>query len=495
MPESTSSRSSVNFTNMGFQNLQGTLLGSIISGAIIFGAIFGILFGITGFALFGFAGVFGILAGIVLGMAVGAGLGFLFTLTTSEKTGPITKKLILAGILASLFGYFGYAFLGIFGFWIGIAVGMALGFLMPPEALSTIIAFSIVVFIIYIAFLWWQSGALELFFSPLGFSSERIMLGLERGVTCMTDPIQCFFKPFYDWSEPTVENKEEEVSVKVDFSTTQSVYFEKEKISIRTAIIVNNPTEDAYYTRPLCYLDGEPLDVEETSKVQNGMIYFGKSNVEQRATVVCENKDGLELEEGKDAQAFDFELHLIRPVKTKTEWNVYTMNEQILKNKANPFEDVNEPNLRNRVVLSNMLFDSPVKISAGSNDDQPFSDAKSIPFFIAFQKKDIYGEILAVDSLKIENPISSVVSISDCESFTRGSDGYYLTRDKLTKISSLANERDIPIFINCYLSVSGTRMDRQVPEKTVIKVESEFGFESVYKKSITVISEGQKQEI
>ena len=161
---------------MADATLQNTIIKSVFAGALIFAAIFGLVFGLTGISVFGLSGVFGFLAGIVLGAVVGAALGLFFALYS----------------------------------------------MLPPRFANTVTAILIIggiIGLVLLSVVWWRAGAFEAFLGPLGISFDRITIGIQKGVRCMTDPVECFFKPFYDWSEPSVtENKVSQIRYSINTS-------------------------------------------------------------------------------------------------------------------------------------------------------------------------------------------------------------------------------------------------------------------------------------
>lgn len=485
--------------------LKGTFFSGVLSGALIFGAIFGLLFGFTGLTILGFTGFFGVIAGIVLGLLIGASIGLLLSLTKSKDTGPVGRAIGRTAILAALGAI---AVILIFGvsFWplisgaiIGAAVGFFMSIALKEETADSInnivISVAVIAILVWVVILWSNAGVFQLFFGPLGFSSERMMAGIEKGITCIQNPVDCFFKGFYDWSEPTItEKKEEEISVKVDFSNTKTVFFEEEKITVKTAIVVKTPLQP-YRLEPKCFFEGEEMQLRDTPRVENGVIDFRKSDIEQSVSVICE-KEGITLEgEKKEIKSFDFELHLVKNIIARAEWNVYTLHEDVLKRTENPFEGINEPNLRNRIVLSKMKFDSPLKLSIGSDNDQPFFETdKQWPFSVVLRKQDVPGELLGINNLILEDPMSNTISISDCE-FEQAQDHYYLDYDKLDRAVEILNKQDAPIGILCNLAVKRLDETKQVPEKTIIKANMDFDFESIYKRPITIMSGIQREEL
>ncbi|OYT41927.1 hypothetical protein B6U80_00010 [Candidatus Pacearchaeota archaeon ex4484_26] len=496
-------------TGKTFKLVQGTglsgTLGAVLSGAIIFALFFALLFAFTGFTLFGLSGIFGVLAGIVFGLAAGAVLGLLFSFTTTKTSSPAGRAIGRTAILAAIgaiagavIPFFAGSFKAIiWGAVLGALLGIIISIAFKEETAnsitSTIVTVTVVVALVWLALIWWQSGAIQLFFSPLGFSSEKMVLGIEKGIECMRNPVECFLKPFYDWSEPTIaEKSEEEINVRVDFSDTKKIFFAGENIIIKAAIIVKNPVQDFYVLEPKCFLNGTSMLLEDTPRIEDGRIVFKKSDLEQRVSVICKKQGGFNLEPGKEAKSFDFELHLIKDLTTKTEWNVYTLNKKALETKANPFEGINEPNLKGRIVLSKMEYKSPIKLSLGSDDDQPFSEG-TWPFSIILRKTNIPGKVLNIKKVVLRNPQSDVVSIVDCNGFKKVYGDYYLDYTKLDKVKELINQ-DALAYADCHLSAS-PKQNKQVPEKTIIKAETEFDFESVYKRPITIISKIKREEI
>lgn len=429
------------------------LLRGTFSGAFIFAAIFALIFGLTGISLFGISGIFGIFMGAFLGLFIGGALGFLFSM-------------------------------------------------MPPGVrhwVSIILLISIIAVLGYLTFTWSKSGAFQVLIAPLGLDWERIALSLQKGVTCVRNPVDCLFKPFYDWSEPTVlEENIEEVVVDVDFSNTKPLFFEGEPIAISTAVVVNNPYYQFYTIEPKCFLDGEEMEIRENPMIDGGLIDFRKSDIDQRVSVICEKKSGISLnesDEGKEIKAVNFELHLIRTMTTRAEWNVYTLHRDVLEKKANPFEGVNEPNLRGFSVLSEMQFNSPLKLSIGSDNDQPFFEAKW-PFSVILRKKDVPGEFLQLRSVTLEESTSRNVRIAQPCEFESGYGSFTLSGSKLSRATEiLRREQPIPIDIQCTLFVQGLSSQKQAPEKTVLKATAEFDFESVFKRTITIMSGIEREDL
>ncbi len=186
---------------------------------------------------------------------------------------------------------------------------------------------------------------------------------------------------------------------------------------------------------------------------------------------------------------------MIKSIVTRTEWNVYTLHEDVLKRTENPFEDIAEPNLKGRKVLSRMKFNSPLKLVIGSDDDQPFSEGRW-PFSAVLRKRDSPGKLLEIKSLTLEVPLSGPVVIAQpCEfkSFDRNT--YSLGSDKLDDATEILNKKVVPIDIHCTLSVGRLDSEKQVPERSVIQAEVEFDFESVFTIPITIFSGVEREEL
>src|SRR3989344_1070032 len=494
-------------------SLKGTLLGAAIFGGIIFAAIFAVLFGITGIVIFGFSGVFGILAGAVMGLVIGADLGILFLIITTEpssKSQKAIRTITFAGIFVGVGAFIGYSFSGgLGGMIIGGIAGAAFGFifsLLAPETQTTVIVFIGIGLVATLAFIWWRAGAFEVFLGPLGFNLDRVTIGIQKGMRCMLDPVECFFKPFYDWSEPSVtENKKEEVQVRVDFSESKSVFFEGEDVIVKAAVVVTNPFDEEYIIEPRCVADDEEMEILPSPLIRGGVLSFGKSSIEQRASVICRKKGGLRiLQENsigeevtgdikKEVESHDFELRLLRDIVTKTEWNIYTMHEDALALKEDPFSGIQE-NLRGRTVLSKMKYESPLKVSIGSDNDQPLFEG-SWPFSVVLREQDINGNITSIKSLTLEDPKSKTVRFTQPCELDEGFDSYSLSSSKLDTATRILRLKDVPIDIQCTLQIGGLDPSRLAPEKSVVRASAEFQFESVYELPLTVLEESEREKV
>ncbi len=333
----------------------------------------------------------------------------------------------------------------------------------------------------------------------------------------MTDPVECFFKPFYDWSEPTVtENKQEEVQVKADFSESKSVFFEGEDVVVKAAIIVTNPLDAPYTVEPRCFINDRKensyeMELLPSPLFEGGALTFRKSEIEQRASVTCRKRGGLEIVQEKDTlgetikerapvgelkkeiEGYDFELHLERNIVARAEWNVYTMNKEALALKDDPFAGIQE-NLRGRTVLSKMKYASPLKVVIGSDNDQPFFEG-SWPFSVILRKRDIDGNITLIKSVTIHDPKSRTVRLSQPCEFDEGFDSYSLSSDKVGKATRILKERDTPIDIQCTLQVQNLDSSKLTPEKSIVSANVEFQFESIYELPITILKESVNERV
>jgi len=226
-------------------NLKESVIRGVFTGAVIFAVIFALLFGLTGLTIFGLSGIFGFFAGAILGLVVGAILGLIF----------------------------------------GV---------MPPKVTSVVITILIIAIIVYLGFLtvgWYNVGAFQLFFGPLGINLDRALIGIDKGVGCIKDPVDCLFKSFYDWSEPTVlEDQEEEVSIRVDFSESRTVFSQGDDITVKSVIVVKNPLQSSYEIEAKCFIGGEEMEVRDTPRIKGGSMTFRKSDIEQRISIICDKK-------------------------------------------------------------------------------------------------------------------------------------------------------------------------------------------------------------
>ena len=494
-------------------SLKGTLLGAAIFGGVIFAAIFAVLFGITGIVVFGFSGVFGILAGAVLGLAIGAVLGILFSIITTEpssKSQKAIRTITFAGIFVGVGAFIGYSFSGgLGGMIIGGIAGAAFSFifsLLSPETQTTVIVFIGIALVSILAFIWWRAGAFEAFLGPLGFNFDRITIGIQKGVRCMLDPVECFFKPFYDWSEPTVtENKVEEVQVRVDFSESKTVFFEGEDLLVKAAVIVVNPFDDDYIMEPRCFVEGQELEVLPSPLIEGGVLTFHRSSIEQRASVTCRKRGGLKITQDnsiaegvtgdiqKEVESHDFELHLARNIIARTEWNVYTMHRDAQALSEDPFAGIQE-NLRGRTVLSKMKYESPLKVSIGSDNDQPFFEG-SWPFSLVLRKRGEGGNITLIKSVTVHDPKSRTVRLSQPCEFDEGFDSYSLSSSKLGSAIQILRTKDVPIDVQCTLQVQNLDPSKLSPEKSIIGADVEFQFNSIHRLPITILQELERENL
>lgn len=412
---------------------------------ILFSIIFAVFFALTGISLFGISGLFGIFVGALFGLILGIILGFLLSLSTYLPR-EVKEFIVLTIVIA------------------------------------------VVASVLWLGFIWWKAGAFQLFLSPLSSvtNPDRIMIALERGVKCARDPVECFFKPFYDWSEPTiVENKQNEVSLRVDFSGSKNFFMEGKDITVKPVIVLKNPVVEDYVIEPKCLLDGKEMEIRNTPRIENEKIRFRRSEIEQRVAIICEKKGGIRLEKDKDVESVNFELKLIRPIRSKVEWNVYTLSKEVLKNVDNPFEGINEPNLRGRTVLSKMKFNSPIKVSIGSYNDQPFFEGRW-DFSIIINKQDSVGKLLEISRLILEDSKGNVRISKPCD-LSQAQGYFFAPHEILEKITDLVNKnKSFPLYCSLEVLPSKGRF-KLVPEKTVISAEVEFKYESSFKKIITIL--------
>ncbi len=432
------------------ETLRESVLRGTFAGGIIFAVIFALVFGFTGISLFGLAGIFGIIAGAFLGLFIGAVVGLVFSL-------------------------------------------------MPPKLANFVITILVVAAIIYLGVLvyaWNRAGVFGVFFSPLGVDLERAKAGIAKGARCVYDPVECFFKPFYDWSEPTVvENKEEEISVKVDFSRLNSVFKEGEDITATAALLVKNPTSEPLILQPKCFLDDKEMELEETAKVQGGAVEFRSSEGEQSASIVCKTR-GIRLSGDKEIEQHTFKVKIVRPVIARAEWNVYVLPERVLEQKEDagedPFLSIQEENLRGKTVLSKMLFDAPLKLVIGSDDDQPFTEGNWL-FSIILSKRDVKGKVTALESINLEVPPGEVRIASPCPDFQGTFSDYSVPSNKLRSAEEvLAREDSTQTQFICSLAVNVKDIDRKVPQKTIVKTTAKFDFEEIHEAQITIFKQGNQ---
>ena len=222
---------------------------------------------------------------------------------------------------------------------------------------------------------------------------------------------------------------------------------------------------------------------------------FRSSEGEQSASIVCKTR-GIRLSGDKEIEQHTFKVKIVRPVIARAEWNVYVLPERVLEQKEDagedPFLSIQEENLRGKTVLSKMLFDAPLKLVIGSDDDQPFTEGNWL-FSIILSKRDVKGKVTALESINLEVPPGEVRIASPCPDFQGTFSDYSVPSNKLRSAEEvLAREDSTQTQFICSLAVNVKDIDRKVPQKTIVKTTAKFDFEEIHEAQITIFKQGNQ---
>ncbi|MEK6852517.1 MAG: hypothetical protein AABX59_01430 [Nanoarchaeota archaeon] len=427
---------------MAESSLREDILRSTIVAALI-GGLLGFLVGLTNIPVFGLSGLPALLIEIVVGMVFGALVGLVLGITPPRYVAVVISVLVLAAIVA----------------------------------LSILI------------WRWYSQGLLQTIIGPYAPSVLLITSKISQAVNCVVNPVECFYKPFYDWSVPTIEEEEEEVSVNIEF-TGKNVFESGEEIETRNTVIVKNPSVPELLVQPVCLLDNQQISTELPRADFGNILRFRKSELEQRSQVIC-RAPGIKLEEGLESKSSILKIKIEREVTARSSWNVYTLRKDILEQSENPFLNINEPNLKaeGRIVLSSMEFDAPAFLSIGSDEDQPFYDSVW-PFSVRIKKRnDVIGNLTVIQDVVLEIPQGNLVILEPCDfsgSFSISGGTFQVKKNILERANKILGKSD-EIEFKCNFRT--TSEDQDIAQKTVIRAIAKYKFESEFQRGIIILAE------
>lgn len=321
---------------------------------------------------------------LFIGLIAGAVVGVLLSLFSIYNLG-------VQGLLGTL--VLGLSCAGIFAI-----VGFITGFISYwlPDWLKSF--FTILFILAIFAALIWAIIKMERadtlpeylkFASPVfeGFQKGVKELGMYR--YCLTADEKCPF--FVPWDEPTIQSKQEELSVDVSFD--EKNIRSDNTVSLRVSLAVKNPTLAKLTIKPRCYLKSKDEKGSELKVERMGTYSYGDefefppaSAGEELHTEFYCSGDVFEAED-KNIYSEKVIIELERPVSVKTTWPVWIGSTP-----------------RKGLVRSTMSFDAPYTISLASNNDMPFEENKDYSFQVSIQKKAEDVSLKRIQSISITLP-------------------------------------------------------------------------------------------
>jgi hypothetical protein len=274
------------------------------------------------------------------------------------------------------------------------------------------------------------------------FKFSDLTQGIMKPFECLLNTEACQ-KKYANYDASTVQEAVSKVNTKVSF--LDKAIRENQPLDVKAELAVMNQIFDNLRIDASCSVDNVIKTAEPASFV------FEKSTQEQYSTLSCKG----DFQKGELA------------VKLRTQYKAET----VLTFSIGGKEKLNKP-------VSEMLYDSPYKLSIGLSYNQPLLDGDYI-MLVVLEKQKSDSTISGLDSLKLSTKTERA-SIS-CEDFNN-MEINNLDRNSLKAYLKDPN-KDLYMW-ECALSVSNAG---DIKEDAYIKAEAIYTAESEYKTTLQII--------